>query len=104
VKTEDAAGLKAALAAACGIKVVVQKKREIYYIRNVKFHIDEVPGLGHFAEIEAGNKDALDLTAEELKAQCEFYMKSFNITEEDLVETSYSDMLLEKATYTNCPL
>ena len=49
VKVDDAKGLKEVLAKSNGIKVVVQKKREIYYINNVKFHIDEVPGLGTFA-------------------------------------------------------
>ena len=55
VKVEDAEGLKEALTKSNGIKVVVKKRREIYYINNVKFHIDEVPGLGSFVEIEAGN-------------------------------------------------
>jgi adenylate cyclase, class 2 len=73
--------------------VVVKKKREIYYITNVKFHIDDVSGLGSFVEIEAGNISA-DLSQEELKQQCEFYMKEFNIRHEDLVENSYSDMLM----------
>ncbi len=55
VKIEDAKGLKEVLRKSIGIKVIVKKKREIYYINNVKFHIDEVPGLGSFVEIEAGN-------------------------------------------------
>ena len=95
VKIEDAKGLKEVLTKATGVKVVVKKKREIYYIDNVKFHIDEVPGLGSFTEIEAGNILA-DLTQEQLKAQCDFYMKEFMIRPEDLIEVSYSDMLLEK--------
>ncbi len=95
VKINDAAGLKEALTKANGIKVVVKKKREIYYIGNVKFHIDEVPGLGSFAEIEAGNILA-DLTKEQLKEQCDFYVTAFNIRPEDLIDVSYSDMLLKK--------
>ncbi|MEL6276376.1 MAG: class IV adenylate cyclase, partial [Bacteroidota bacterium] len=46
-------GLKEVLSAAIETKVVVDKKREIYFIDNVKFHIDEVKGLGAFVEIEA---------------------------------------------------
>ncbi len=95
VKINDAAGLKEALTKANGIKVVVKKKREIYYIGNVKFHIDEVSGLGSFVEIEAGNILA-DLTKEQLKEQCDYYVTAFNIRPEDLIEVSYSDMLLEK--------
>ena len=97
VKINDAAGLKEALTKANGIKVVVKKKREIYYIGNVKFHIDEVPGLGSFVEIEAGNILA-DLSKEQLKEQCDYYLQAFNIQPEDLIEVSYSDMLMENLT------
>ncbi len=38
VKVEDAAGLKHTLTKSLGIKMIVSKKREIYYIKNVKFH------------------------------------------------------------------
>src|SRR5690349_4868453 len=54
VKVEDASGLKEVLAKANGVKICVRKRREIYYIDNVKFHIDEVDDLGTFIEIEAG--------------------------------------------------
>jgi adenylate cyclase class 2 len=93
VKIDDARGLKEVLGKSNGIKVVVKKKREIYYIQNVKFHIDDVPGLGSFIEIEAGNILA-DFSREKLKSQCDFYMKELGIKPEDLVEISYSDMLL----------
>jgi predicted adenylyl cyclase CyaB len=93
LKVEDAKGLKEVLTRSMGMKVVVKKRREIYYINNVKFHIDQVPGLGSFVEIEAGDILA-DLRTEELKVQCEFYMKKFGIKEEDLIDLSYSDMLL----------
>ena len=96
VKVEDAKAMKEILTKSMGVKVVVKKKREIYYISNVKFHIDEVPGLGSFVEIEAGNILA-DLSMEQLKEQCDFYMQEFGIEKEDLVEVSYSDILLEKS-------
>jgi len=38
-----------------------------------------------------------DLSQQELNAQCDFYMKELAIAQQDLVEISYSDMLLEKA-------
>ncbi|MEO7924861.1 MAG: class IV adenylate cyclase [Chitinophagaceae bacterium] len=93
VRVDDAKGLKDALAASLGIKVVVAKKREIYYIGNVKFHIDEVAGLGSFVEIEAGNILA-DLSQQQLKEQCDYYLRELCIKEEDLLENSYSDMLM----------
>ncbi len=93
VKIEDANGLKEVLTKSNGIKVVVKKRREIYYIKNVKFHIDEVPGLGSFVEIEAGNILA-DLSSDQLKEQCSFYISQFGIKKEDMIESSYSDLLL----------
>ena len=95
VKIEDAKGLKEALTKANGIKIVVKKRREIYYIKNVKFHIDEVPELGSFVEIEAGNLLA-DLSRDELKEQCDYYLAQFGIKEKEMIAISYSDMLLAK--------
>jgi predicted adenylyl cyclase CyaB len=94
VKIEDAKGLKEVLERSCGIKMIVRKRREIYYIDNVKFHIDEVPGLGSFIEIEAGNIIA-DKTEAELLEQCNFYLKEFGIKEKDLIAESYSDLLMK---------
>ena len=74
--------------------MIVRKRREIYYIDNVKFHIDDVPGLGSFIEIEAGNILA-NKTEAELLDQCNFYLKEFGIKEEDLIAESYSDMLMK---------
>jgi len=81
---------------ALGIKVVVEKHRKIFFIDNVKFHLDEVPGLGSFVEIEAGNLGDPSKTIDDLKAQCDFYMKAFEVAEPNLIHHSYSDMLLAK--------
>ncbi|MFT3823180.1 MAG: class IV adenylate cyclase [Chitinophagaceae bacterium] len=89
----DAAGLKAMLSAAIGIKIVVQKKREIYFIENIKFHLDELEGLGQFVEIEASNKN-YSLPVEKLHEQCNYYLQAFRIEEKDLLQHSYSDMLM----------
>jgi adenylate cyclase, class 2 len=93
VKVSDPKGLKEVFNKSIGIKVIVIKKREIYYIENVKFHIDEVPGLGSFVEIEAGNILA-PKTREELQAQCDFYLKALGIPPTDFVSLSYSDLLI----------
>jgi adenylate cyclase, class 2 len=92
VHITDGDALLQLLTNSLGIKVQVKKSREIYFINNVKFHIDEVVGLGNFVEIEASNKYAT-LSPEELSVQCNFYMKAFEIKEEDLINVSYSDML-----------
>jgi predicted adenylyl cyclase CyaB len=91
----DANTLKQTLTNALGVKIAVVKKREIYFIGNVKFHIDELESLGTFVEIEASNKTE-DLPVEKLQEQCEYYRKAFEIRDEDLLQYSYSDMLLVK--------
>lgn len=94
-KNQPDSSLKKILSDALGILVVVDKKREIYFIDNVKFHIDTVKDLGTFVEIEAiGNKDKTQ--KEMLQKQCEHYMKLLAIKKEDLVAVSYSDLLLKK--------
>src|SRR3972149_6808777 len=40
-------------AAALGVRTVVEKRREIYFVGNVKIHLDRVRGLGKFVEVEA---------------------------------------------------
>jgi adenylate cyclase class 2 len=96
-KVRDGVTEEQVLAKALGVKVVVEKNRKIFFIDNIKFHIDEVPGLGSFVEIEAGNLHDASITIEQLHAQCARYMKAFEIAEGDLIDRSYSDMLLDKA-------
>ena len=87
--------LKTILAKAMGVKIEVKKTREIYYVANVKFHIDTLELLGNFVEIEATNIGC-DLSIQDLREQCNFYMQEFGINEDDLIAVSYSDMLLAK--------
>jgi len=85
--------LKEALVASLGVLVTVEKTREIYFIGNVKFHIDVVDGLGNFVEIEAIDKDGTK-GKKALLEQCQEYMRLLDIGSEDLVSNSYSDMFL----------
>ena len=93
IKLEEPLRLKAVLESTNGIMVVIKKQREIYFLENVKFHIDTVPGLGYFMEIEAGNKTNPLLGEQELRKQCDKYISELDIQKEDLLERSYSDML-----------
>jgi adenylate cyclase class 2 len=93
MEVKDPEVLKSMLSAASGVKIVVEKKREIYFIGNVKFHLDELARLGNFVEIEASNRYA-PLSTEKLREQCNFYMKEFGIQQSDLLQGYYSDMLM----------
>lgn len=85
--------LKHLLTQANGILVVVDKLRSIYFIDNVKFHLDEVKGLGSFMEIEAIDSDGT-MGEKKLLEQCQFYLDLLGIQEEDLIDNSYSDLLI----------
>jgi adenylate cyclase, class 2 len=92
-KTANSAELKEVLRPALEVLAVVTKRRSIYFIENVKFHVDEVEELGDFVEIEAINMDG-SIGEERLYEQCQYYLNLFKIKEEDLVDVSYSDMVL----------
>ncbi|MBI3795442.1 MAG: class IV adenylate cyclase [Deltaproteobacteria bacterium] len=85
--------LKEILTQSVGILVVVEKQREIYFIDNVKFHVDTVKGLGSFVEIEAIDMGGT-LGKDTLLAQCQEFLELFHIAAGDLVASSYSDLLL----------
>jgi predicted adenylyl cyclase CyaB len=88
---EPGSNLKEILERALGVLVVVEKDREVYYIDNIKFHIDSVEGLGSFVEIEA----IAPKKENRLYQQVKEYMGLFGVSEEDMLAGSYSDMVLE---------
>jgi len=85
-----------------GIKVIVEKKRKIYFLDNVKFHFDTIAQLGTFIEVEAIDKNRR-LGIEKLKEQCAAYASFFNITLTDYIDNSYSDLVLNKVANINLP-
>ncbi|MEZ4829391.1 MAG: class IV adenylate cyclase [Bacteroidia bacterium] len=93
-KTSPGDELRSLLSAALGVWKVVVKAREIYFIGNVKFHIDQVKNLGSFVEIEAIDTDGT-YSEEQLLSQCNHYMKTLGIEQRDLLTHSYSDMVGE---------
>lgn len=90
----DGAALNALLHAALPTRVVVDKQREIYFIGNVKFHLDTVQSLGTFVEIEAIDLDGT-VGEDHLRQQCAHYIALFGIQPDDLLTHSYSDMLAQ---------
>jgi predicted adenylyl cyclase CyaB len=93
-KHQPAKSLKDILIKVNGIKVIVNKTRKIYFIKNVKFHFDHVEGLGNFVEVEAISNTG-KTSIKKLKAQCEKYAELFEIKESDYISVSYSDLILD---------
>ncbi len=94
-KSDPTSSLKEILTKALGVLVVVDKQREIYFIDHIKFHIDTVKDLGTFVEIEVLDFKGTE-KKETLVEQCQSYLDLFNISDQDLISVSYSDLLLEK--------
>jgi len=90
----DPAVLKEILSRAMGVRVVVRKRREIYRHEGVQVHLDEVEGLGRFLEFELAVGDAPE-AAEEGKAKLAALRARLGIPDEDLVASSYSDLLAD---------
>ena len=86
--------LRAVLSKALGVLVTVDKRREIYFVENVKIHLDQVDALGEFIEVEAIGTAS---NVEKLKAQCESFLRQFGVQRGDLIQGSYSDMLLNSS-------
>ena len=93
-RTEPGTPLEAILTTTLGVKVIIDKQRDIYFIGNVKFHVDEVQGLGSFVEVEAIDLEG-NIEREKLQQQCNQYKTLLGIRDEDLLAKSYSDLLLK---------
>ena len=92
VETGEPETLKAILGRSIGVKVTVEKTREIYQHQGTQVHLDEVEGLGTFIEFE---RHITDLPED--RRVLEDLMEELNIEAGDLVKVSYSDLKLEKA-------
>ncbi len=93
-KHQPNAALKEILSHQLGVKVVVDKKRKIYFVDNVKIHFDRVEKLGTFLEVEAIDSNG-SFTIEHLKQQCVEFLDFFGLSKDALIDKSYSDLILE---------
>ena len=76
------------------VLTVVDKRREIYFVGNVKIHLDKVRRLGRFIEVEAISRSGKVATA---RKQALRFRKLLGISPADILSQSYSDMVLRKS-------
>lgn len=69
----------------------VVKRRKIFFIDNVKFHVDRFEDGGKFIEIEAIDRDGT-LGIDTISTQAGYYKKLFSIADSDILKDSYIDM------------
>jgi len=86
--------LRAILGRALATLAVVDKRREIYFVKNVKIHLDRVRQLGKFLEVEAISRRG---NVKKIRSQARRFQQLFGITAKDIVAESYSDLILAKS-------
>lgn len=86
--------LKDALAAALGVRAVVEKRRTLFLVGQTRIHLDEVVGLGRFIELEVVLRPGQ--SEEEGIAVAERLMSELGIRQVDLVAGAYVDLLEEE--------
>jgi adenylate cyclase class IV len=92
VPVTDPGALRAALGAALGTLVVVDKERHLLLWQGVRIHLDRVAGLGAFVELEGVAAADSDLAQE--SANVEALRAALGIGPERVVTGSYADRLL----------
>jgi predicted adenylyl cyclase CyaB len=85
--------LRAILAGSLRTLGVVEKRREIYFVKNVKIHVDRVHRLGRFLEVEAISRAG---NVKKIRSQARQFQELFGISARDIVPESYCDLILAK--------
>lgn len=93
VPVEDPARMKAALAAALGVRGVVRKRRTLLLAGRTRIHLDTVEGLGDFLELEVVLGE--DEPAEAGEAEARRLLHELGVDEADLLPGAYLDLLPE---------
>jgi predicted adenylyl cyclase CyaB len=87
----DPDGLRLTLGRALGIAGEVRKTRQLYLVGQARVHLDEVEGLGTFAELEVVLQPGQSV--EEGESIAAELMRKLDIRETDLIEAAYVDMI-----------
>lgn len=91
----DVRGLKTVLLKAMKIKVVVEKRRQVFLYKTARIHLDRVTGLGHFLELEVMERDR----SQEAHELLDFLLEKLSLKNAQKVRPSYSDLLLRSGTH-----
>lgn len=85
--------IKAVFSATNGIKVVVEKKRELWLYNNTRVHLDRVEGLGEYIELETVVQD---ISMDEAQKEHQEVVRMLSLDDYKKCELSYSDILLNR--------
>jgi len=88
---EGACGIKSVLQSTNGIKVVVEKKRELWIYKNTRIHLDNVNDLGEYLELETVVKD---ISMAEAEVEHKEIICLLELDQYQKCDVSYSDLLM----------
>ncbi len=89
--TTSPAVLRATLASALGLGVVVTKTRRLFLVGQTRIHLDEVENLGSFLELEVVLADGQDPA--EGHGIAREIMAALEVSDADLLDCAYADLL-----------
>ena len=92
-RTSAPAELRATLANALGVGVVVTKTRLLFLAGQTRIHLDEVAGLGSFLELEVVLAEGQSPAEGHCIAR--EIMAALEVDESDLIDCAYADLLAE---------
>ncbi|HVN29801.1 MAG TPA: class IV adenylate cyclase [Candidatus Binataceae bacterium] len=92
VPTPEPEKTRAMLTQALGTIAVVEKERILMMRDHIRFHLDDVEGLGEFGEIEAVLADAGDL--ERSRPMVDQLLGALGIKPVELIEVSYFELAM----------
>ena len=84
------AAFKEILSTILGVKVTVEKQRELWLFGDTRIHLDRVINLGEFIELETVIRNQ---TEQEAWAEHQLVKDALGILDGDLIAESYSDLL-----------
>jgi adenylate cyclase class 2 len=92
IPVTDPVDIKLLFSRMLGIKIIIEKDREIFLFDNIRIHLDQVSGLGSFLEFEAVlDENHQDRIKE--KKRIENLLRVLCIDSKDLVSKSYRELL-----------
>ena len=91
VETSEPDKLRDLLGEALGVRGEVRKRRTLYMHGQTRIHLDNVEGLGDFLELEVVLSDEQSIA--EGTAIAASIMETLGISDEDLLDTAYIDMI-----------
>jgi predicted adenylyl cyclase CyaB len=94
-RPEQIAPLVAMMERTIGVRVVVEKLREVVIYRRTRIHLDRVERLGHFVELETVTGD--DVTEAEAERELTAVAERLGIAGLPAIGGSYSDLLESSA-------